>query len=129
MEKTWKRSFIFNMNLMFKMKSIKNQGINAFKNSLVLFAKQGNVTHDQMENLLNLLNQVKTTDDLKVIAKEEYDSPVAKAEFESWVDVPVWANRNKSANLHIFKDSSELADDEDALSEVKNELTNWVEIA
>lgn len=129
MEKTWKRSFMFNMNMLFKMKNIRGEGITAFKNSLVKFAKQGNVSREKLSSLVELLNQVKTTNELKAMAKEEFDSPVAKAEFESWVDVPVWANRDKSVNLHIFKDSSELTDNESAISEVQNELADWVQVA
>lgn len=127
--KTWKRSFMFNMNMLFKMKNIKGEGIDAFKQSLVKFAEQGNVNQEKMESLIDLLNQVKTTNDLKNMAKEEFDSPVAKAVFSSWVDVPVWANRNKSVNLHIFKDSCELTDNAEAISQVQNELIDWIQVA
>lgn len=134
--KNWKGSFQFNKKQLFKLKNGNDNLVNAMKNSLVIFA-QNNVKDKDLNELVAILDQIKTTRQIKQMAQEAYTMPTTKAIFSSWQDIPVWANRDPKHNLHILLEDENASDftlnrnnaddvEKCAWDEVDNQIENWL---
>lgn len=133
----WKGSFSFNKKQLLKLKNGNDNLVNAMKNSLVIFAKN-NVSSNELSELVNILDQIKTTKQIKQMAEDAYSMPSTQAIFQSWQEVPVWANRDPNHNLHVVlenenssdftmnHDDSESAED-GAWNEIDAQLEQWLQ--
>lgn len=137
MEKiSWKGSFNFNEKQLMKLKNGNDNLVNAMKNSLVIFA-QNNVKDSELSELVAILDQIKTTKQIKQMAQEAYTMPSSKAIFASWQEIPVWASRDPKNNLHVVLDNENASDfslnhnadespEEGAWETVDNQIENWL---